>query len=358
MSILAPRRARPSLLRTAVTFMVIGGAGVSVAFVRPVATGVSESLESPAAVAVVRTLASAEIPSAGSAWTAASAAVTAELATESNGEETATPVARKGVECLSSVNDSIRSFSIRGDGNMVPNWKWTDGGFTIVRPVAGMRLCMRAKGDISLNAEGTAVLALGGADSWLVVESRSEKAHRLAVTRGPGGIEREWSVDGIRLPLDAEARRWRNLMFTVMRGYQEAWLPYDGAMVLYGRISGYRNELSKLMSAMRAGQQARARRILESDLASWEAGLRRVTEAIRQSGLDDELAAIARRLAEYDLAAVRLETELEASALDDRLRVIAEQIQVEINRLSLELRLEGAERSLQEVIAELEEVTR
>ena len=323
MSILAPRRPRPSLVRAALMFMVIGGAGVSVAFVRPVTTGEGEFLES-----------------------------------ESNREETAIPDARKGVECLSSVNDSIRSFSIRGGGNMVPNWKWTDGGFTIVRPVAGMRLCVRAKGDISLNAEGTAVQALGGADSWLVFESRSEKTHRLAVTRGPGGIEREWSVDGIRLPLDAEARRWRNLMFTVMHGYREAWLPYDGAMVLYGRISGYRNELAKLMSAMRAGQQARARGILESDLASWEAGLRRVTEAIRQSGLDDELGAIARRLAEHDLATVGLETELEVSELDDRLRVIAEQIQVEINRLSLEQRLEEAERSMQEVISELEEVTR
>ncbi len=323
MSILAPRRPRPSLLRTALTFMVIGGAGVSVAFVRPATTGEGEFLES-----------------------------------ESNLEETATSAARKGMECLSSSSDSIRSFSIRGDGNAVPNWKWTDGGFTIVRPVAGMRLCMRAEGDVSLNTEGTAVLALGGADSWLVVESRSEKTHRLAVTQGPGGIEREWSVDGIRLPLDAEARQWRNLMFTVMRGYQEAWLPYSGAMVLYGRISGYRNELSKVMSAMRAGQQARARRILESDLAPWEAGLRGVTEAIQQSGLDDELGAIARRLADYDLAAVRLETEFEASELDDWLREIAEQVQGEIRGRSLELRLEEAERSMQEVIAELEEVTR
>ena len=135
-------------------------------------------------------------------------------------------------------------------------------------------------------------------------------------------------------------------MFTVMPD-TGAWLSYAGAMVLYGRISGYRNELSELMSAIRAGQPARARRNLESDLASWEAGLRQVTETIRQSGLDDELGAIARRLAEYDLAAGRLETELEASELDNWLREIAERTQDEIGRLNLELRLENAERLLE-----------
>ncbi len=343
MSILARRRPRPSLLRTALTFMVIGGAGVSVAFVRPVPNGEAES---------------AEIPSEASARIAARPTIAAEAATESS-RETAPPATQQGGECLSSSNDSIRPFFIRGHGSGVPNWKWTDGGFTIVRRVAGMRLCMRAEGDITLNAEGTAVQALGE-DSWLVFESRGQKTHRLAVTRGAGGVEREWRVDGMRQPLDAEARHWRDLMFTVMRGYQEAWLPYAGAMVLYGRISGYRNELSELMSAIRAGQPARARRnYLESDLAAWKAGLlRRVTEAIRQSGLDNELGAIALRFAEYDLAAVRLETEQEASELDDWLREIAERIQDETGRLSLELRLDEAERPLEEVIAELEEVTR
>lgn len=338
-SILARRRPRASLLRTALTLVVIGAAGVSVAFVRPVPT-----------------VASPEIPTEASREAAARAAIVAEVAAESHRDQIATQAALLGIECIPSSKDTIRSFYLRGDGRTVPNWKWTDGGFTIVRPVADRLLCMRAEGDVTLNAEGTAVRTLGE-DSWLVFESRGEKTHRLAVTPTPDGVEREWSVDGVRQPFDAEARQWRELMFTVMRGYQEAWLSYAGAMILYGRISGYRDDLSKLRSAMRDGELARARRLVQ-DLAGWEVGLRQIAETIRWSGLDDKTEAVARRLAEYDLAAARLQTETEASEIDDRLRAVAEQIQGEIKTVGLDLRLVQAERSLEEVIAELREVTR
>ncbi len=335
-SIVARRRPHTSFVRTALTLMVIGAAGVSVAFVRPVP---------------------AEIPGEASSRTAARAAIVAEAAAEFSRDETVIPAALPGIECFSSSNDSTGSFSFRGDGSVVANWKWTDGGFTIVRRVGEGLLCMRAEGDITLNADGTAVQALGD-DSWLVFESRREKTHRLAVfTRTLDVIEREWSVDGIRQPPDAEALRWRELMFTIMREYQEVWLSYAGAMILYGRISGYRDDLSKLRSAIRDGELARAQR-LAGDLDGWRAGLRRITETIQQSGLDDELAAIARRLAEYDLVAARLETEIEASELDDRLGELADQVQGEVRTLGLDLRLTEAERSLEEVIAELQEVTR
>ena len=342
-SILARRRPQASLLRTALTLMVIGAAGVSVAFVRPV--------PSP-----VPTVISAEIPTEAFQGAAARAAIVADTAAESRRDQTATQAVLRGIECMPSSTDSIRSFHIRGSGSMVPNWKWTDGGFTIVRPVADRLLCMRAEGDVTLNAEGTAVRTLGE-DSWLVLESRGDRTHRLAVTRTPDGVEREWSVDGIRQPFDAEARQWRDLMFTVMRGYQEAWLSYSGAMILYGRISGYRNDLSKLRSAMRDGDLDGARRLVQ-DLAGWEVGLRQITETIRWSGLDDKTEAVARRLAEYNLAAARLQTETDASELDDRLREVAEQIQSEIKTLGLDFRLAEAERLLEGVIAELREVTR
>lgn len=338
-SILARRRPRASLLRTALTLVVIGAAGVSVAFVRPVPT-----------------VASAEIPTEASRRTAARAAILAETAADSRRDQTATQAALREIECIPSSKDSIRSFYLRGDGSVVPNWKWTDGGFTIARPVADRLLCMRAEGDVTLNAEGTAVRTLGE-DSWLVLESRGEKTHRLAVMRTPDGIEREWSVDGIRLAFDAEARIWRELMFTVMHGYREAWLSYAGAMILYGRISGYRDDLSKLRSSIRDGELARAQRLVQ-DLAGWEVGLRRIAETIRQSGLDDKTQAVARRLAEYDLAAARLQTETEATELDDHLREVAEQIQSEIKTLGLDLRLAETERSLEGVIAELREGTR
>ncbi|MYB05023.1 MAG: M56 family metallopeptidase [Gemmatimonadetes bacterium] len=338
-SILARRRPHASLLRTALTLLVIGAAGVSVAFVRPVPT-----------------VASAEIPGEASRETAAKAAIVAETAAESRRDQTATQAVLRGIECIPSSKDSIRSFYLRGDGRTVPNWKWTDGGVTIARPVGDRLLCMRAEGDVTLNADGAAVQALGE-DSWLVFESQGEKTHRLAVTRTPDGVERIWSVDGIYQPFDAEARQWRDLMFTVMHGYLEAWLSYSGAMILYGRISGYRNDLSKLRSAMRDGERDGARRLVQ-DLAGWEVGLRQITETIRWSGLDDKTEAVARQLAEYDLSAAGHQTETEASELDDRLRGAAEQIQSEIKTLGLDLRLAEAERSLQGIIAELREVTR
>ena len=343
-SILARVRPRPSPVRTALTLTVIGVVGALVAAARPVPIDSGDA----GAAAASPDAAHAEAPTEA----AARAAMVAEAR-----RRTATPTALDDLECLSASNDSIRSFSLRADGSMVPKWKWTDGGFTIVRPVADMLLCMRAEGDVGLNAEGTAVQTLGE-DSWLVVESRGERTHRLAVARGPGGIEREWSVDGVRQPLDAEAGRWRELMFTVMHAYSEAWLSYAGALVLYGRISGYRGELSKLISAMRAGELPQARDELQHDLAGWEAGISRVTRTIRRSGLDDELGAVARQLAEYDLAAALLETEPEASELDDILREIEDRIQVELGSLGLEFRLVEAEHSSEEVIAELREVTR
>lgn len=342
-SILARRRPQTSLLRTALTLMVIGAAGVSVAFVRPVPRPVP-------------TVVSAEIPTEAFQGAAARAAIVADTAAESRRDQTATQAVLRGIECMPSSTDSIRSFHIRGSGSMVRNWKWTDGGFTIVRPVADRLLCMRAEGDVTLNAEGTAVRTLGE-DSWLVLESRGDRTHRLAVTRTPDGVEREWRVDGVRQPFDEEARQWRELMFAVMHGYLEAWLPYSAAISLYGRISGYRDNLSKLRSSIRDDEQARARR-LARDLVRWEVGLRRTAETIWRSGLDDNTEAVARRLAEYDLAAARFQTDTEASELEDLLREVTEQVQSEIETRGLDVRLAEAERSLEGVIAELQEVTR
>ena len=185
MSILARRRPRPSLLRTAVTFMVIGGAGVSVAFVRPVPNGEAESLE---------------VPSEASARIAARPTIAAEAATESS-RETVTPAALLGVECLSSSNDSIRSFSIRGAGSTVPNWKWTDGGFTIVRPVAACG-CVCVRRGITLNAKEPRSGV--GEDAGSVVESRGEKPTASRSRGGPADRTRR-SVDANRQPFGAEA---------------------------------------------------------------------------------------------------------------------------------------------------------
>ena len=99
-------------------------------------------------------------------------------------------------------------------------------------------------------------------------------------------------------------------------------------------------------------------RELELDLHDWALGLRRITETIRRSDLDDRLAEIAARIAEIDLATDRLSTEIEASDLEHRLREISESIKREGGTPDLKERLEEVERSLEKVVAELQRVTR
>ena len=354
-SILARRPPRPSIVRTALTLTVIGAAGVSIAAARPVPVEeepTGAAVEAPGTVPVE---AQREVVGELAAREAALVAVRA-AAARAAAVRAAAPAALREVECFPS-SDSIRSFAFRGDGGVVSSWKWMDGGFTIARPVAGMRLCMRGEGEFILSAEGTAVRSLAD-DSWLVVESTGEKTHRLVVTRGPEGIEREWSIDGVRRPFDAEARRWRHLMFTVMNRYRDAWFSYAGGLVLYGRISGFRSELSDLQSAMRDARPAEVLRELEQDLVRWEMGLHRITEAIRRSDLDAQLAEIAGRIADIDFAAASLMTEIEASDLERRLLEISELVKREAGGPDLEQRLEEAERSLEDVLSELQRVTR
>ena len=246
-SILARRRPRPSLVRAVLTLAVLGMAGVSVAAARPVPVGeeaaaISEPAPQAFSIAADARREPARERSAREAVFAAARAAAVRAATPPAAGTTSSGAPHE-VECVAS-SDSIRSFAFRGGGRVTPNRKWTDGGFTMARRVAGMLLCMRGEGDVTLNDAGTAVRSLGD-DGWLVIESRGERTHRLAITGGPEGLAREWSVDGVHQPFDPEARRWRDLMFTVMNRYQDAWFSTAGGVLLYGRISEYRDGLEQ-----------------------------------------------------------------------------------------------------------------
>lgn len=297
-SILARRRPHPSLARAVLTLGLLVVAGVSVAAARPV------PIKEEAAGAAAKSLGElarreAAVVAARAAAAAAQTTVAAPAAVRTarpGAEGSIPPAALQEVECFPS-SDSIRSFAFRGDGSVVPNWKWMDGGFTIARVVAGMRLCLRAEGDVTLNDEGTAVQSLGE-DGWFVIESTGERTHRLVVTRGPEGIEREWSVGGVRRPFDADARLWRDLMFTIMNEYRDVWLSYAGGLALYGRVSGYRDELSDLRSALRDGLSEGVLR----EASDLDRGLREISESIKREGgtpdLKERLEEVERSLEE------------------------------------------------------------
>ena len=106
---------------------------------------------------------------------------------------------------------------------------------TVQVSVDGMSLCMRTSGDVVMTADGTAVASMGPG-SWLVLASRAERLHRMAITSGPTGLEYEWSIDGRSQPFDDEARDWRNLMLTVLARSQEAW-------EVRGKEAGMRREI-------------------------------------------------------------------------------------------------------------------
>ena len=93
---------------------------------------------------------------------------------------------------------------------------------TVQVSVDGMSLCMRTIGDVVMTADGTAVASMDPG-SWLVLASRAERLHRMAITSGPSGLEYEWSIDGSSQPFGDEARDWRNLMLTVLARSREAW---------------------------------------------------------------------------------------------------------------------------------------
>ena len=359
-SILARRRPRPSLARAALTLTVLGVVGVFVAAARPV------SIEEEAAAAVEGPgAAPAEVlrELVGERAAREAALVAARAAAVRATAPTAAPAPLQEVECFSSTADSMRSHAIQAHGTLFPGWRWRDGEFTIEKSVADRRLCMQLHGEVEFGDDGTAVEALAE-DSWVILESRGEKTHRLVVTRGPDGIEREWSVDGARRSFDAEAREWRDLMFTVMRGYHEAWQPYTGAIVLYGRISGYRDRISALRSAMRDARAVEVRAELERGLVESEAGLRRAAQVMEQSDLEGRLREIAERIDDYDFARdmariqADIEAQTEAWVLDGTLAEIADQLQREIEAMDLESRMEEMERLLQDVLAALQRVTR
>ena len=268
-SILERRRPR-SAFRAAMTLAVLGAAGVFVAAARPVPVGdaIQESVRCPDAT------------------------------------------------------DAAASMFPLGDGMLVEDWR--GGERAIERFVEGMHLCMRESGEVVMSADGTTVQALG-AESWLVLESRAGSVHRLVITRGSGGIEREWSVDGVRQTFGADARRWRDLMFIVLKGSEDTWQVRSEEARLRNRISDHRGHVA-------------ARRGLVEALEG------QVARLTRGGTLTERQAELLRgRITE-------LRAEMEAYDLDGKVR----EVRREIETLDADARAADVESALQDKIAELQ----
>ena len=421
-AILKRRRPRPSVTRTAVTLTIVGSAGVSLACVHPVPFDEAPVPPREAQVPLRETgIAPVAAPSAVIPPPPEhKLAVLVDVEPQADGtiRMSAGPeprasvdrLSRQEVQCPWAGSNSISTMRVSG-GLRVTGWN--GGDRTIERSVAGMYLCMRTHGNVVMNDEGTEVRAVG-ADSWLLLESREDNTRRLVITEGPGGIEYEWSVDGVRRTFDAEARRWHDLMLEIMSGYQEAMeirgeesalrgrtsghrghvsglrgrisghqgrvsglrgrisghqghvsglrgriSGHQGRVSgLRGRISSYRGRISPLTSAMRLTASAETRAALEAEVQEWESRIRQTEEEIAAYDPDGKVQALERQIAAYDLDGKVRELEQEIEDYDLPGKVAA--FEAEIEAYDLEGKTREIERLIEEVDADrrVEEIER
>ncbi len=321
MSILKPHRPRFSGRRTYAALVVVVLAGVVAACARPV------RMDPPASPAGQ---AETERPQAPPADNAAPTAIRAPapvlLANRPPAESSATrpvaaapaapePPGRQEVECEPG------SFT-----GIVKNPEST----TIQVSVDGMSLCMQTSGDVVMTGDGTAVAGMDPG-SRLVLASRAERLHRMAITSGPDGLEYEWSIDGRSQPHDDEARAWRDLMLTVLARTREAWEVRGREASLRRQIGSHERHVASLRRQIGSherhvaglGRQTASheRHVagLRRQIASFErhvAGLRRqigsherhVAGLHRQIGSHErQIASMRRQLASTDPRLVSLE---------------------------------------------------
>ena len=382
MSILERQRPRPSVVRTTITLTVIGIVAVCAAAARPIP--IDEAPALPAEPESPPIIAPAAEPRPDP--------VALRLETS----------ASQAIQCSFSA-DSMRTMVIRGQGITLTGWR--NGDRTIEKSVGGLHLCMRTHGDVVMSDDGTSVRAVG-ADSWIVLESSDEKVHRLVVTEDPGGIEHQWSVDGVSRTFDAQARQWRDLMFTVLRGYEEAWgirsrseeaalrgqiASHRGRVASFrgqsashrghvaslrgriasnrghvasllgqiasrrgrvasmnGRIAGYRGRISALRSAMALTTSTEAREAIEEDIREWDTQIRQTEEEIDRYDLDGKVREIEAEIEDYDLPGrvATIQQQIEDYDLAGKVAAIEAEIEA--------YDLEGKTREIERMIEELD----
>ncbi len=284
---------------------------------------------------------------------------------------------------------------------------------TVQVSVDGMSLCMHTSGNVGMTGDGTAVASMDPG-SRLVLASRAERLHRMAITPGPAGLEYEWSIDGRSQPFDDEARAWRDLMLTVLGRTREAWevRGKEGSLrrqigsherhvaslrrqigsherhvaslrrqtgsherhvaSLRRQIGSYERHVASLRRQIGSHErqiESMRRQLASTDprLASLVSRMRETERRIERFDLAGKVRGIETRIGEYDLAGrIRgIEARIERFDLAGKIRGIETRIgeydldgriraiEAEIEELDAERRAEEIERSIQDDIAAL-----
>jgi hypothetical protein len=214
---------------------------------------------------------------------------------------------------------------------------------TVQVSVDGMSLCMRTSGVVVMTADGTAVASMDPG-SWLVLASRAERLHRMAITSGPNGLEYEWSIDGNSQPFGDGARDWRNLMLTVLARSREAWdvRAKEGSLRReigshQRHVAGLRREIGgheRHVASLRRQTGAHERHVasLRRQIGSHE---RHVASLRRQIGSHGRhVASLRRQVTGHERHAASLRREMARMTSAET----QEALQVEIVRAEAELR--------------------
>ena len=270
------------------------------------------------------------------------------------------------------------SFTLEGGGESQTS--------TVQVCVDGMSLRMRTSGDVAMTEDGTAVAGMD-AGSRLILESRAERLHRMAITSGPGGLEYEWSVDGGLRPFDDRAREWRDLVLTVLARYREMWEVRGKAAGMRREIGSHERHVASLRRAIGSHErrvagmrreigsherrEASLRRRVgsrERRVASLRGGMARMASAEAQEALrawtgalerldSRQLAAAARALAEeFDEVRLRALDEDVRRIVGDALRLREETRNEVVGKLAdaqvVMMRAESELRSARQAVEE------
>ena len=358
MSILKLHRPHFSRIRTYSALAVVGVVGIVAACAKPVRM---DPATSPAPQAETAGL--DERPPDNSAPAAIPAPVPVKLSDRTPAQPRATaPIAADPVvpEAL-----ALQEFKCEAGGF---NGIMREGESTTVQVSAdGMSLCMRTRGGVVMTADGTTVASMDPG-SRLVLASRAQRLHRMAITSGPSGLEYEWSIDGRSQPFGDEARDWRNLMLTVLARSQKAWevRGEEGSLrreigshqrhvaslrreigsherhvaSLRSEIGSHQRHVASLRSEIGSHQRHVAslqRQIAghERHVASLRRGMARMTSADTQEALqveivraEGEIRSTRQAIGEYDLdqKVGEIRREIERYDLDGKIRDIETQI--------------------------------
>lgn len=316
MSILKPHRPRFSGIRTYSALAAVVLVGMVAACARPVRMDPPASPAQQAEAAVPT-----EFPTDNAAPTATPAPVL--LADRPSAE----PPATRPIAAAPAVPEPLGRQEIECEPGRFAGTMRDRESTTVQMSANGMSLCMRTSGNVVMTGDGTAVASMDPG-SRLVLASRAEWLHRMAITSGPDGLEYEWSIDGRSQPLDDEARAWRDLMLTVLARTREAWEVRGKEASLRRRIGSHERHVAS--QRRQIGSHERHVASLRRQTGSHE---RHVASLRRQTGSHERhVASLRRQIESHERQVASLRRQLASTdprlaSLERRMRDIERRIE-------------------------------